>query len=83
MVAAAREAVPAGKTLLVGAGAESTRTTIAAERRRRGRRRRRARPHPGVFKSQMTTDVFVRHYTAVADASPVPVLLYNFPRSPA
>jgi 4-hydroxy-2-oxoglutarate aldolase len=25
----------------------------------------------------MTSDVFVRHYTEVADASPVPVLLYN------
>jgi 4-hydroxy-2-oxoglutarate aldolase len=26
----------------------------------------------------MTSDVFVRHYTEVADASPVPVFLYNF-----
>src|SRR4029453_3296967 len=33
---------------------------------------------PGFFKSQMTNDVFVKHYTAVADASPLPVLLYNF-----
>jgi 4-hydroxy-2-oxoglutarate aldolase len=33
---------------------------------------------PGFFKSQMNDDLFVQHYTTIADASPVPVLLYNF-----
>ena len=32
---------------------------------------------PSFFKPQMTADVFERHYLEVADASPVPVLLYN------
>jgi 4-hydroxy-2-oxoglutarate aldolase len=32
---------------------------------------------PSFFKPQMTSDAFVRHFTEVADASPVPVLLYN------
>jgi 4-hydroxy-2-oxoglutarate aldolase len=78
-IVAARDAVPRGKTFIVGTGRESTQATIKATRR--------AAEHgadavlvrtPGFFKSQMTDDVFVRHYTAVADASPVPVLLYNF-----
>ena len=33
---------------------------------------------PSYFKGQLTTSTFIRHYTGVADASPVPVLLYNF-----
>ena len=32
---------------------------------------------PSFFKAQMTADVLERHYRDVADASPVPVLLYN------
>src|SRR5437868_6141084 len=78
-IVAAREAVPRDKIFLVGTGRESTQAAIKASKR--------AAEHgadavlvrtPGFFKSQMTNEVFVRHYTAVADASPVPVLLYNF-----
>src|SRR4051812_50197074 len=78
-IVAAREAVPRDKGFIVGTGRESTQAAIEATTR--------AAEHgadavlvrtPGFFKSQMTNDVFVRHYTAVADASPVPVLLYNF-----
>lgn len=78
-IAAARESVPRGRTLLAGTGRESTQATIQATRRAAalGADAVLVRT-PGFFKSQMTTDVFVRHYAAVADASPVPVLLYNF-----
>ena len=78
-IVASREAIPRDKAFIVGTGRESTQAAIKASKR--------AAEHgadavlvrtPGFFKSQMTTDVFVRHYTAVADASPVPVLLYNF-----
>jgi len=78
-IAAAREAVPRDRLFIVGTGRESTQAAIRASRR--------AAEHgadavlvrtPGFFKNQMTTDAFVRHYTAVADESIVPVLLYNF-----
>ena len=79
VIVAAREAVPRDRTFIVGTGRESTQAAIKASKR--------AAEHgadavlvrtPGFFKTQMTSDAFVRHYTAVADASPVPVLLYNF-----
>lgn len=77
---AAREVVPSDRTLIVGAAEESTRLTIAAVRRvaAAGADAVLVRT-PAYFKRQMTTPVFVRHFTAVADASPVPVLPYNVP----
>ena len=78
-VAVAREAWPSGRPFIVGTGRESTVATIQAARRAAtlGADAVLVRT-PGFYKAQMNTDVFVRHYTAVADASAVPVLLYNF-----
>ena len=78
VVAVAREEVPKGRPLIAGTGRESTRATIAATARAAcaGADAVLVRT-PAFFKTQMTADVFIRHYTAVADASPVPVLLYN------
>jgi 4-hydroxy-2-oxoglutarate aldolase len=79
VVAAARESVPRGRPFIVGTGRESTPAAVRAARRAAelGADAVLVRT-PGFFKTQMTHDAFVRHYTAVADASPVPVLLYNF-----
>jgi 4-hydroxy-2-oxoglutarate aldolase len=79
VVAFARERWPAGRPFIVGTGRESTRAAIEAVARAAslGADAVLVRT-PGFYKAQMTTDAFVRHYTAVADASPVPVLLYNF-----
>ena len=80
VIGAARDAVPRGKLLIAGTGRESTRATIAASARAAalGADAVLVRT-PSYFKPRMTPDAFVRHFTAVADASPVPVLLYNYP----
>jgi len=36
---------------------------------------------PYYYKGAMTQDALLRHYTAVADSSPLPVLLYNVPQN--
>ena len=73
-----RREVPRDRVLIAGTGRESTRATIAASRRAAAAGVDAVLVRtPSFFKPQMTTDVFVRHYTEVADASPVPVLLYN------
>jgi 4-hydroxy-2-oxoglutarate aldolase len=73
-----RTEVPRNRPMIVGTGRESTRATIAATRRAASAGADAALVRtPAFFKAQMTTDVFVRHYVEVADASPIPVLLYN------
>jgi 4-hydroxy-2-oxoglutarate aldolase len=73
-----RAAVPSSRPLIAGTGRESTRATIGATRRAAAAGADAALVRtPSFFKPQMTTDAFVRHVTEVADASPVPVLLYN------
>jgi 4-hydroxy-2-oxoglutarate aldolase len=79
IVAAVRERVPRDRVLLAGTGRQSTRATIAATKRaaREGADAALVLT-PFYFKAQMTHDALAAHYRAVADASPVPVLLYNF-----
>jgi 4-hydroxy-2-oxoglutarate aldolase len=73
-----RAGVPSSRPLIAGTGRESTRATIAATRRAAAAGVNAVLVRtPSFFKPQMTTDAFVRHFTEVADASPVPVLLYN------
>ena len=78
VIGAVRARVPKDRPVLVGTGRESTRGTIAACRRAAdlGASAVMART-PSFYKPAMTSDVFIRHYTEVADASPVPLLLYN------
>lgn len=80
VIAAAREVVPRERLLIAGTGRESTRATIAASQRAAslGADAVLVRT-PSYFKPRMTRDAFVAHYTAVADAVTVPVLLYNYP----
>jgi len=79
IVATAREGVPRDRVLLVGTGRQSTRATIAATKRAAGAGADAVLVlTPFYFKAQMTPDALAEHYRAVADASPVPVLLYNF-----
>ena len=78
-LAAAREQVPSDRLCIAGTGRESTAATISAAVRAAGLGADAVLVRtPSYFKRLLTREAFVAHYTAVADASPVPVVLYNF-----
>ncbi len=77
----ARAAIPRDKLLIAGAGAESTRETIAlscAAAEAGADAVLITTPH--YYDAKMTPDNLLRHYMAVADAVPLPVILYNVPK---
>ena len=80
LVEAARKRVPSTMMLLAGTGMESTRATIELTREAGDRGVDAVLvKNPFYFKSQMTFDAYFEHYSAVADASRVPVIIYNVP----
>jgi 4-hydroxy-2-oxoglutarate aldolase len=80
LLAWARERIPSDKWLLAGIGSESTRQTIS-----RAHDAKAAGADavlvisPHYFLKRMTEPALLAHFRAVADASPLPVLLYNMP----
>lgn len=78
---AARAAAAPGKILIAGTGCESTAETLELTRRAAGLGYGAALVRtPAYFKSQMTEAALERHYRAVADSSPIPVLVYSVPQ---
>ncbi len=69
-----------GKVVMAGCGAESTKETIDLARRAADRGADVASVlMPSFFAKKMTVEVMARHALEVADASPIPVVLYNNP----
>ncbi|KAI1145441.1 hypothetical protein F4825DRAFT_247077 [Nemania diffusa] len=66
--------------VIVGCGAQSTRETIqlCREAAESGGSHVLVLP-PAYYGGLLTTDLVKAHFRAVADASPIPVLIYNFP----
>ena len=78
---AAREMVPRDKILLIGTGAESTRTCLRLTRDAASRGADGVlvvAPH--YYGSAMNDAALRAHYLRVADSSPVPVVLYSIPK---
>jgi 4-hydroxy-2-oxoglutarate aldolase len=76
-----RDVVPDDRWLIAGTGAESTRASIRAAiaAGNAGADAVLVRP-PSYFGGILSPAQFAYHYAAIADASPVPVIVYNIPK---
>jgi 4-hydroxy-2-oxoglutarate aldolase len=76
-----RQVIPQDKLMIAGTGCESTRQTIALTQQAAEAAADAAlvvTPH--YYAPKMTPESLVCHYEAVADASPIPILVYNVPK---
>jgi 4-hydroxy-2-oxoglutarate aldolase len=77
----ARDVVPAGYVLIGGASGESTRSTIRQAGALAGAGADVVLVHPpAYFGPHISIAALMDHFRAVADAAPVPVLLYHIPK---
>jgi 4-hydroxy-2-oxoglutarate aldolase len=80
LVAATREAARGDMKVIAGTGQLSTWATVEATKRAADSGADAALVvAPYYYKKMMSADALKRHYVAVADASPIPVLIYNVP----
>jgi 4-hydroxy-2-oxoglutarate aldolase len=81
VLVAVKESAGASKQLIAGTGAESTAETIERTKRAAEIGYQWALVKtPHYYKPAYKPEVFIEHYRRVADASPIPVLLYSVPQ---
>jgi 4-hydroxy-2-oxoglutarate aldolase len=81
VLATVKEAAGIGKKLIAGTGAESTAETIERTKRAAELGYQVALVKtPYYYKPSYKPDVLIAHYRRVADASPIPVMLYSVPQ---
>ncbi len=80
VVRLARAVAPDNRLVIAGTGMESTRATIALTQAMAEAGADVALVvTPGYFKAKMTSGALIDHFTRVADAAPIPVVLYSVP----
>lgn len=79
-----RAAIPSSRLMLAGTGAQSTRETISLTRlAARCGADAALVLNPSYYKGQMSQEVLLRHYFAVADSAEIPLIIYNMPANSA
>jgi len=76
----ARQAIPKEKLMIAGTACESTANTVAlTEKAAEIGADVAIILNPSYYKGQMTAPVLANYYRVVADASPIPIMIYNLP----